>query len=219
MAVLDFPAAPTVGQVATLTNGFSYQWDGAVWTLTPASPGQAAGGDLTGTYPNPTIRAGAVTGAQVADATLPFAKLSERAYARVNRSTVLALTTGTSVNISFDTVETNVDGLFSLASPTRLTAVNAGFYLVGGNVEFDLAANGFRRLQIVGSVFMGSIDAPGGEWATSTWGAGARRLLIVGARFFAAGEWAELQVAQNSGATINLTAGSVRPTMWMLRVA
>jgi hypothetical protein len=66
MAVLDFPAAPTMGQVATLTNGFSYQWDGAVWTLTPASPGQVAGGDLTGTYPNPAITAGAVTVSKLA---------------------------------------------------------------------------------------------------------------------------------------------------------
>jgi hypothetical protein len=54
MAVLDFPAAPTMGQVATLTNGFSYQWDGTVWTLAAAT-GQAAGGDLSGSYPNPVV--------------------------------------------------------------------------------------------------------------------------------------------------------------------
>jgi Chaperone of endosialidase len=59
MAVLDFPASPTMGQVATLTNGFSYQWDGTVWTLA-ASTGQAAGGDLQGTYPNPTIKPSAL---------------------------------------------------------------------------------------------------------------------------------------------------------------
>lgn len=66
MAALDFPASPTLNQLATLTNGFTYQWDGAVWTLA-ASTGQQAGGDLTGTYPNPLIGPGAVGNAEISD--------------------------------------------------------------------------------------------------------------------------------------------------------
>ena len=31
MARLDFPASPTVGQLAPLSNGVTYQWDGQKW--------------------------------------------------------------------------------------------------------------------------------------------------------------------------------------------
>ncbi len=59
---LDFPNPPlTVGQQFTATNSVNYQWDGTVWTLTPR-PGASgpAGGDLTGFYPDPQIRPGAI---------------------------------------------------------------------------------------------------------------------------------------------------------------
>lgn len=95
------PAADGTSGQALTTNG-----SGVLdWTNIPTSlpPSGAAGGDLTGTYPNPVVAANAVTSAKIADGTIANADVSPTAaiaYSKVALTN--SIVTGDLTNNSVD---------------------------------------------------------------------------------------------------------------------
>jgi hypothetical protein len=183
MAALDFPNSPTVGQVATLTNGFSYQWDGAAWTLTPASPGQVAGGDLTGTYPNPIIAVGAVTTAKHAVGAAVATKTSVNLASAVNLTdTMSTLITLGSVTLRGGTV------LFLMPLSGQVELTPAG----STGATLEIAVDGATVASQFTSAYGGAaIWVPVNYNASVMWAAsaGAHTILLRGKRTSGTATW------------------------------
>jgi hypothetical protein len=168
--------------------------------------GGEAGGDLTGSYPDPQIAAGVITPGERGPAPA----------ARVVRSTNQKLTNNRFVVIAFDVEQFDTAAVHGPPDPTRLTAPVAGVYEISGTACWEHDPDGHRalRLQVGGQADLVGVQDDAQDvntpFALDSMCQNASTVAEL-----AAGDFVQLQVLQSSGRTLGVVANAFSPVLSM----
>lgn len=140
------------------------------------------------------------------------------------RTATQSITDATDTAVTFPTgsmtEQLDSDGFHSGATNTaRITIPSGGdgWYMIGGNVAFDINATGNRAIwvELNGSAGTGTtiINQNNASFATF-----ANRFTINAPYLLAAGDFVTLNVRQNSGGALNILANDYSARFWALRL-
>jgi hypothetical protein len=178
-------------------------------TLTGVTGNDIQEGSLTGadvqneSLSGEDVANGSLTGADLGAATVSPSNLAVIPSARVRRTAVQSIPSGTFTAIQLTSETWDNLGLHSSVNNTRLTAPIDGVYLITANVFWAPNTTGRRDLGLaVNGHFVAFVAQP----ATSA--VSEVPLTVTTAYLLEAGDFAEAKVEQTSGAGLNLDVGT-----------
>lgn len=192
----------SLGQVPSAANADSL---GGTAASSYLKSGDSAGGDLTGTYPNPTIASGAIGTSQF-KSTIPAVRTGQVPALTVPDNTLTPYFWATE---EYDTAALHDN----LTNPSRLTAPVAGIYRISVVASWQSNPTGFRTIRAVknrdfsGGGFPVGIDS---EEAQQTTG---NVMNFSMDEKLAAGDYVEIFASQNSGE--DLISPAVATMSWV----